>query len=197
MAHLAYFRVSTTDQTIESQREALRQGGVVFEKEFLDAGVSGAVLAGDRAGFKALMEYCREGDTIHAYSVDRLGRDAIDVQRTVRDLLAKGVSVNIHGLGVIGKGVGELILAVLAQVASMERDRINERTQAGRVAAKESLARTGKTHRGKESLGRRRLADPVAVAKWRQENKASITQVMAEFGLSKATAKRYMATAKK
>lgn len=196
MANIAYYRVSTSDQSIEAQRNALGQGGISFDKEFWDEGVSGATLAENRKGFRELLGYIREGDSLHVYAVDRLGRDAINVQSTVRTLLDKGVSVNVYGLGIISKGVGELILAVLAQVASMERDRINERTRAGRELAKDSLARTGKTHRGKETLGRKYLADPKVVYQWRQENNASISQVMEHFGLSVATAKRYMAVAK-
>jgi hypothetical protein len=56
------------------------------------------------------------------YAVDRLGQDAIDVQQTIRDLIGRGVAVHVHGLGTIAKGVGELILAVLAQVAAMVQD---------------------------------------------------------------------------
>lgn len=69
-------------------------------------------------------------------------RDVLDVQSTVRFLLGKGVAVHVQGLGVIAKGAGELILAVLAQVADMERQRIAERTAAGRHVARKSLART-------------------------------------------------------
>ncbi|MGV2480635.1 UNVERIFIED_CONTAM: recombinase family protein, partial [Salmonella enterica subsp. enterica serovar Weltevreden] len=92
-----------------------------FDREFSDEGVSGATLAADRPGFAALLAYAREGDTVHVYAIDRLGRDAIDVQATVRDLIARGVTVDVHGLGAIAPGVGELIVAVLAQVAQMER----------------------------------------------------------------------------
>lgn len=192
MANIAYYRVSTTDQSIEAQRDTLSRGGVSFDAEFQDVGISGATIAQNRKGFGELLKYCRAGDTIFVYAVDRLGRDALDVQKTVKELLDKGVTVYVHGLGNIGKGAGELILAVLAQVASMERDRINERTRAGREAAKQSLALTGKTHRGKASLGRKHIADPKTVYQWRIDNKASISQVMAQFGLSMATAKRYM-----
>jgi putative DNA-invertase from lambdoid prophage Rac len=125
--------------------------------------------------------------------VDRLGRDAVDVQSTVRGLLEKGVTVHVHGLGAIGRGVGELILAVLAQVADMERQRIRERCDAGRVAARAALGATGRTHRGKESLGRPRAADGSAVALWRRQNQASIRDTAVHFGLSSATVKRYCA----
>jgi putative DNA-invertase from lambdoid prophage Rac len=192
MARIAYYRVSTSDQSIESQRHALSQGKP-FDKEFWDEGVSGAVPAAKRPEFAKLLDYVREGDSIHVYAVDRLGRDALDVQATVRALLERGVSVEVHGLGTIAKGVGELILAVLAQIADMERKRINERTAAGRATAKASLEATGKTHRGKVSLGRPLGGDPAHVRAWREANKASISATAAHFSLSTATVKRYLA----
>lgn len=190
MHRIAYYRVSTGDQSIESQRLAL---GAEFDQEFSDEGVSGGTLAADRPGFSDLLGKVRPGDTVHVYAVDRLGRDALDVQGTVRRLIDKGVTVHVHGLGPIGRGVGELILAVLAQVADMERQRITERTQAGRVAARASLAATGRTHRGKESLGRPMAQDVTAVVAWREENEASITETARHFGVSPATVKRYSA----
>ena len=153
MHRIAYFRVSTGDQSVDAQRIAL---GGCFDQEFSDVGISGKTLAASRPGFAELLGKVRSGDTVHIYAVDRLGRDALDVQGTVRALLGLGVTVDVHGLGPIGRGVGELILAVLAQVADMERHRIAERTSAGRSAARASLAETGRTHRGKESLGRPR-----------------------------------------
>ncbi|KGM41698.1 resolvase [Aquabacterium sp. NJ1] len=188
MSRLAYFRVSTTDQSIESQRAAMGGG---FDREFSDEGVSGATPAKDRKGFAALLDFIREGDTLHVYAVDRLGRDALDVQATVRQLLTNGVEVHVHGLGVIAKGVGELILAVLAQVADMERQRIIERTAAGRQAARESLERTGKTHKGKASMGRPQAADPKEVKAWKASSGASIAKTAEQFGLSTSTVKRY------
>jgi putative DNA-invertase from lambdoid prophage Rac len=192
MSHIAYYRVSTTDQSITAQRTALAKENK-FDREFMDEGVSGAVLAADRPGFSALLDYIREGDTLHVYAVDRLGRDALDVQSTIRALIAKGVTVEIRGLGQIAKGVGELIIAVLAQVADMERQRIRERTAAGREAARASLASTGKTHRGKESLGRPAKADAATVGAWRTANTASIRETAEHFGLSDSTVKRYIA----
>lgn len=200
MAHIAYYRVSTTDQSIEAQRSALSDG-TAFDREFKDEGVSGSVLAAQREGFGKLLQFIRQGDTLFVYAVDRLGRDALDVQATVRDLLKRGVSVHVHGLGVIAEGVGELILAVLAQVADMERKRIIERTEAGRATAREHLERTGKTHKGKLTMGRPagivgrpqegRTVDPAAVVKWRKDNQASIAGTAAHWKLSAATVKRY------
>ncbi len=189
MSHqLAYYRVSTADQSIEAQRSAM---GGPFDQEFIDEGVSGGVMAANRPGFAAMLDKVRKGDTVHVYAVDRLGRDALDVQSTVRRLIDSGVMVDVHGIGPIGRGVGELILAVLAQVAEMERRRIAERTEAGRNAARASLKATGKTHRGKESLGRPFAADAQIVAAWRNENIASIRATASHFGISPATVKRY------
>lgn len=189
---IAYYRVSTGDQSIEAQRHAM---GGAFDREFSDEGVSGSTMAADRPAFAKLLEAVREGDIVHVYAVDRLGRDALDVQSTVRRLINAGVTVNVYGLGPIGRGVGELILAVLAQVAEMERRRIAERTAAGREAARRSLAETGKTHRGKESLGRPKAHDGDAVAAWRVSNGASIKATAAQFGISPASVKRYCAGA--
>jgi putative DNA-invertase from lambdoid prophage Rac len=190
MHRIAYYRVSTGDQSIEGQRAAL---GGSFDQEFSDEGVSGATLAAERPGFGELLRMVRPGDTVYVYAVDRLGRDAIDVQATVRGLVERGVCLHIHGLGPVGQGVGELIVAVLAQVAALERRRISERTAAGRVAARASLAATGKTHRGAESLGRPKAHDASEVVAWRILNGASIKQTAKNFSLSEATVKRYCA----
>lgn len=187
---IAYYRVSTGDQSIEAQRHAL---GPDFDKEFTDEGVSGGIMAANRPGFAKLLEQVRRGDTVCVYAVDRLGRDALDVQSTVRRLIDTGVTVDIHGLGQIGRGVGEIILAVLAQVADMERHKIRERTEAGRAATRARLEAGGKTRRGKDSLGRPKAQDGFAVAAWRRDNGASIRQTAQQFGLSDATVKRYCA----
>lgn len=192
MSRIAYYRVSTTDQSIESQRSAL---GGSFDQEFKDEGISGGTIAASRKGFGELLKYIRSGDTLFVYAVDRLGRDAIDVQTTVRDLLKRRIAVHIHGLGLIAEGVGELILAVLAQVASMEKARIIERTATGRATAQALLAAGKPTQHGKSSMGRPLEADPAAVRQWKQENSASISVTAKHFGLSLSTIKRYCPTA--
>lgn len=191
MSRIAYYRVSTGGQSIEAQRQSLAGP---FDKEFADEGVSGATMAADRPGFSSLLNYTREGDTLYIAAIDRLGRDALDIQSTVRKLMARGVVVDVLGLGPIGKGVGELIVAVLAQIADMERGRIKERCDAGRNAARASLEATGRTHRGKVSMGRPKAADAATVALWRKDNAASISKTAAQFGLSDATVKRYCST---
>jgi len=199
MQRFAYYRVSTADQSIEAQRTAL---GGNFDQEFSDEGISGGTIAATRPGFAEMLKRLRSGDTLDVYAVDRLGRDALDIQATVRRLLDLGVTVNVHGIGAIGRGVGELILAVLAQVADMERQRIAERTRAGREAARASLRATGKTHRGKDSLGRPPSLHGPKIAAWRKANGpaphgASIAATAAHFRVSAATVKRYCASAEK
>ena len=63
---------------MQAQCQAILHG-IAFGKEFVDEGVSGAVLAASRSGFKALLEFARDGDTVWVCAVDSLGRDAIDV----------------------------------------------------------------------------------------------------------------------
>lgn len=191
MSRICYLRVSTGDQSVEAQRTAL---GGAFDREFVDEGVSGSILAADRPGFSSLLSYVREGDIVCITAIDRLGRDALDVQATVRSLITKGVTVDVLGLGPIGKGVGELIVAVLAQMADLERNRIKERCDAGRDAAKAALLATGKTHRGKVSLGRPFAADADEVREWRKSNAASIAATAHQFGVSCASVKRYCAS---
>lgn len=190
MSRIAYYRVSTGDQSVEAQRKAL---GGPFDREFQDVGVSGSIPAASRKGFSELLSYVREGDTVFVYAIDRLGRDALDVQATVRRLLEMGVLIDVRGVGQIGRGVGELIVAVLAQIADMERQRIRERCDAGRDAARASLQATGRTHRGKVSMGRPMAANAGEVVAWRNENDASIRQTAEHFEISRATVARYCA----
>lgn len=185
-ARLAYYRVSTAGQSIEAQRAAL---GGNFDEEFQDV-LSGAVLARQRPGMSDLLAYARAGDTVCVYAIDRLGRDSIDIQQTVRDLLNRGVALHVHGIGPIAGEPGKLVLALLAQLAELERAKILERTESGRKLARESLQTTGKTHKGKESMGRPFETDPKEIVAWRTKEKASIAQTAAHFGISIATVKR-------
>lgn len=187
---VAYYRVSTLDQSVEAQREAL---GGHFDEEFTDEGVSGTTLAANRPGFAQLLKHVRKGDSVHVYAIDRLGRDALDVQATVKGLLDRGVIVDVRGLGPIAGDAGKIIVAVLAQMAEIERNRIKERCEAGRAAARASLEATGRTHRGKTSLGRPSKADGSEVAAWRKANGASIKATADHFMLSASTVKRYCA----
>lgn len=203
MTTVYYLRVSTKDQTIESQLTAL---GITDATDpntvFMDEGVSGSIDALDRPGFARCAAYCRKGDTLRVYALDRLGRNAIDVQKTFKLLVGKGVIVDVHGMGVIAGDVGTLLVTILSGVAEMERARIAQRTDAGRETARQLLAQGKKTQNGKASLGRPvgRVAggaqvSPEDVRAWRTANKASIQQTADHWKLSTATVKRYCAGA--
>lgn len=201
MTTVYYLRVSTKDQTVESQRTAL---GITDATDpdtiFVDEGVSGTIDALDRPGFARCAHYCRKGDTLRVTALDRLGRNAIDVQRTFQALVSKGVVVDVLGMGVVAGEVGTLLVTILSGVAQMERARIAQRTEAGRETARQMLAREGRTQNGKTSLGRPvgRLPDgrdvnPAEVAAWRKANSASIQATADYWHLSTATVKRYCA----
>jgi putative DNA-invertase from lambdoid prophage Rac len=152
----AYYRVSTKDQSIEMQRDVLSgKGAVTFDYEEHDAGVSGVIPGAQRKGFGAVLRYINAGDALYVYALDRIGRDAIDVQVNVRDLLDKGVRLSVHGLGWLEPGpMGRLIVGIMAQLAEMQREKIVQAAKDGKETAREFIARTGRTHKGKASLGR-------------------------------------------
>jgi DNA invertase Pin-like site-specific DNA recombinase len=152
MKVFGYGRVSTGQQTTENQRLELEQAGYLIESDywFADEGISGKVCASQRPAFKELKGKIRRGETLVVSKLDRLGRDAIDVLQTVRDLGDKGVKVIVHQLGStdLTSPAGKLLLMMLSAVAEMERDLLVERTQAGLVRAKAEgkvLGRPSKT----------------------------------------------------
>lgn len=164
MAHFGYGRVSTGQQTAENQRLELERAGYQIEPEFwfADEGVSGKVAASQRPAFKRMLGQIRKGETLVVAKLDRLGRDAIDVLQTVRQLGERGVRVVVLQLGTtdLTSAAGKLLLSMLAAVAEMERDLLVERTQAGLARAKaegKTLGRPSKTTPDERAEIRRRL----------------------------------------
>jgi putative DNA-invertase from lambdoid prophage Rac len=149
MAIFGYGRVSTKDQTAENQRIEIEQCGYAVEYWFADT-VSGSAHATQRPQFKELLDKIRRNDTLVVAKLDRLGRDAPDVLATIKRLTEQKVEVIVLQLGKLdlGSPAGELMLAMLAAVAEMERDLLVERTQAGLVRARAEgkvLGRPAKT----------------------------------------------------
>lgn len=147
-----YGRVSTGQQTTENQRLELEQAGYQIEADYwyADDGVSGKVAANQRPAFKQMLSQIRKGETLVVSKLDRLGRDAIDILQTVRQLGERGIKVIVHQLGNtdLTSPAGKLLLSMLAAVAEMERDLLIERTQAGLQRAKaegKKLGRPSKT----------------------------------------------------
>ena len=154
MKTFGYGRVSTGQQTTENQRLELEQAGYLIETGFwfADDGISGKVSASQRPAFIKLKEQIRSGETLVVSKLDRLGRDAIDVLQTVKELGTKGVKVIVHQLGNtdLTSPAGKLLLMMLSAVAEMERDLLVERTQAGLARAKaegKTLGRPPKTNK--------------------------------------------------
>ena len=144
MTTIAYYRVSSGDQTIESQKNVLEKT-YKLEKQFMDEGISGTIAAMQRPGFKACFDYLRDEDTLIVYDLDRLGRDSIDIQNTIAALKAKHVKVIIHSMGIdINSDAGELLVTIMSKVAELERKKILARTQAGREAAKKKGKHMGR-----------------------------------------------------
>ncbi|NMU53113.1 recombinase family protein, partial [Vibrio parahaemolyticus] len=90
MAHIAYLRVSTTDQNTDRQ---LTDSGITFDKSFTDKCSGGST---KRPALEALKDYVREGDTIHVHSIDRLARNLVDLKQLINDWTSQGVSVRFH-----------------------------------------------------------------------------------------------------
>lgn len=137
MATFGYGRVSTSSQDSENQRLELTNAGWTIDYWFADT-ISGKSASSQRPAFKELLTKIRDGETLLVAKLDRLGRDAIDVLQTVRDLGSRNIKVVVHQLGStdLTSPAGKLLLSMLAAVAEMERDLLIERTQAGLARAK-------------------------------------------------------------
>lgn len=180
MAMIGYARVSTGDQTTETQVHALKEVYNV-DKWFTDEAVSGVIKAKERKGLGALLSYVREGDKVVVYSIDRLGRDTIDVLTTVEELKEKSVAIISMREGFdLSTDHGKLMLTMLVSLAELERKNIKARQMAGIQRAKSE---------GK-AMGRQKKIDDSKVVQWRRENSASIKQTAEQFGISIASVKR-------
>ncbi|HJV26719.1 MAG TPA: recombinase family protein [Aromatoleum sp.] len=171
MATFGYGRVSTATQTTDNQRLELEQAGHEIDPDFwfADEGISGKVAASQRPAFKAMLGQIRRGETLVVSKLDRLGRDAIDVLQTVRQLGERGIKVVVLQLGDtdLTAPAGKLLLSMLAAVAEMERDLLVERTQAGLARARaegRTLGRPTKTTPEQRTEILRRLDDGESVS---------------------------------
>lgn len=180
-----YARVSTEDQTTANQRiEAEGRGYKVPDNRFISEVVSGGVAAMARPEFVNLVSHKLEtGDTLVVTKIDRLGRDNIDVQTTIKSLMAQGIKVVSLDLPShdLSSAEGQLMLQMFTAFAEFEKARIAERTQAGLERAKAE---------GKK-LGR---PEAVETTKKVQELKAggmSQSKVAEKLGVTVLTVKRH------
>ncbi|OII67703.1 recombinase family protein [Streptomyces sp. CC77] len=132
---VAYLRVSTDSQDAQLQHDALTEAGCT--KFFTDK-ASGKNT--DRPELAKALDYLREGDTLVAWKLDRLGRSTKDVLTIAEDLYARGVSLRILTGTLAGSyspsGEGKFFFTMMVAFAELERDMIVERTKAGLAAAK-------------------------------------------------------------
>jgi DNA invertase Pin-like site-specific DNA recombinase len=138
MAAAGYARVSTTDQNLALQLDALTAAGCA--KVFEDR-ASGART--DRPGLRAALDYAREGDVLVTWKLDRLGRSLPNLIETVAALEQRGIGFRslTEAIDTTTPG-GRLVFHLFAALGQFERDLIRERTRAG-LAAAAARGRTG------------------------------------------------------
>jgi DNA invertase Pin-like site-specific DNA recombinase len=129
---IGYARVSTTDQTLALQEDALRAVGCT--KVFTDV-ISGA--ATERPGLAQALDYARPGDVLVVWKLDRLGRSLAHLIQIVQTLQAQGIEFRSlqEQMDTTTPG-GQLIFHIFGALAEFERALIRERTRAGLAAAR-------------------------------------------------------------
>jgi DNA invertase Pin-like site-specific DNA recombinase len=178
---IGYARVSTQDQTLNLQKDALEKLGC--NKIFTDT-ASGA--KAERKGLEEALEYVREGDTLVVWRLDRLGRSLKHLIETItklnnRKIGFKSIQENIDTT----TSGGKLVFHIFGALAEFERDIIKERTQAGLQAAR---ARGRKGGRPKSLTGKK-----AAHARELYNNKNnSINEICKTLNISRATLYRYI-----
>ncbi|HBM9481404.1 MAG: recombinase family protein [Mixta calida] len=143
----AYCRVSTLEQNTENQRREIEAAGFAIQPQrLIEEYVSGSVAAGERPGFMRLLDRMESGDVLIVTKLDRLGRNAIDIRKTVELLAASDIRVHCLALGGVDltSPAGKMTMQVISAVAEFERDLLLERTQAGLARAKASGKRFGR-----------------------------------------------------
>jgi DNA invertase Pin-like site-specific DNA recombinase len=132
---IGYARVSTDEQDLTAQRDALAALGVSGERIYVDQGLTGTNR--ERPGLRQALAACRAGDTLVVTKLDRLARSLPDARAIVEDLTPRQVKLSLGGAAHDGTDpVGRLLFNVLAMVAEFEGDLIRLRTREGMRVAK-------------------------------------------------------------
>ena len=135
---IGYARVSTQDQNLDLQTEALTKAGC---KRIFNDKISGS--RAERPGLTKALEMLREGDTLIVWKLDRLGRSVINLVDFVFELHKQGIQFKILTDAIdTGTPSGRFFLHVMASLAEMERELTVERTRAGLEVARQ-LGRKG------------------------------------------------------
>ena len=180
---VGYARVSTDEQNLDLQVDALKSAGCgrIFQDQ-----CSGSI--DDRSGLSELLKFVREGDVLVVWKLDRLGRSLKHLIRTVDELQARGVGFKSlqEAIDTTTPG-GKLVFHVFAALAEFERDLIKERTKAGLESAK-ARGRIG---------GRPKAMDPTKVRLAQamlKEPGTPIEVICRTLQVSKSTLYRYTRT---
>src|SRR5881227_29598 len=185
---IGYARVSTQDQTLNLQRDALEKIGC--SKIFTDT-ISGATT--ERKGLDEALAYVRAGDSLVVWKLDRLGRSLKHLIETItalnnRKIGFKSITENIDTT----TSGGKLIFHIFGALAEFERDIIRERTNAGLTAAR-ARGRLG----GRPKAHTLNPPKKVALAQSLYENKNNtIEEICKTLHISRATLYRYIQTLK-
>ena len=181
---IGYARVSTAEQDLQLQLDALNKAGC--EKVFEDK-ASGA--RSKRPGLDACVGALAPGDTLVVWRLDRLGRSMPHLVGLVEELMGKGIGFRSLLDGAIDTTTasGELMFHIFSSLAQFERRLVQERTTAGLAVAR-ARGRLG----GRPAIT---AADPrVAAAKrLHQDRSLSIDEICATLGISRPTFYRYLA----
>jgi DNA invertase Pin-like site-specific DNA recombinase len=182
---IGYARVSTVDQNLALQRDALTEAGC--QKIFTEQ-MSGAVA--DRPALHDAVEFARSGDTLIVWKLDRLARSMKQLIETIEDLRVRGIGFRslTEALDTT-TAQGRLVFHMFGALAEFERSLIRERTQAGLAAARR-LGRKG---------GRplKLTDDDIEAAKALLANPdIGVTQIAHRLGVSPATLYRYIPAAR-
>ncbi|EMA5899931.1 recombinase family protein [Escherichia coli] len=143
----AYCRVSTLEQTTENQRREIESAGFnVRPQRIIEEQISGSVAASERPGFNRLLDRLESGDVLIVTKLDRLGRNAMDIRKTVEQLTESGIRVHCLALGGVDltSPAGKMTMQVISAVAEFERDLLLERTYSGIARARDAGKRFGR-----------------------------------------------------
>ncbi|MBM4479786.1 recombinase family protein (plasmid) [Prescottella equi] len=177
---LGYARVSTADQTLDLQSDALSVAGC---SRIWSETASGATTA--RPQLDDLLSHLRPGDTLVVWRLDRLGRSLPHLLQTVEGLEARGVGFRsvTESIDTTTAG-GKLIFSIFGALAEFERNLIRERTSAGLVAAR-ARGRVG---------GRPPKMTPKKIkqAKLMRDNGMSQTEIAEILGVGRTTLYRHL-----